>query len=90
MDGLVSWPQLLFAVTLVMSSFAMAGWVLFRLTSILVRLEQLATKDDLSSTKRDLYARLDLQWNNWMDAHGALRERVSILEEQVKGRRAAS
>lgn len=82
MEGTVSWAQLVFAATLICGSFGVAAWVLLKLTNILVRLEQLATKEDLSNTKKDLYARLDTQWNNWQQAHADLRERVAVLESR--------
>jgi hypothetical protein len=79
-EGLVSWPQLIFAGGLITASFVAAGWVLLRLTEILVRMETLATKEDLSRTKGDFYARMDLQWKNWQEAHDDLRKRVTRLE----------
>lgn len=80
MEGVVSWTQLGFVTVIIMTSFGMAAWVLLRLTEIMVRLEQLATRDDLTHAKRDIYQRMDTQWNNWMEAHGALTERVTQIE----------
>lgn len=86
MEGNVSWPQLIFAATLVIGSFGVAAWVLLKLTDILIRIEQLATKQDLSEAKKDLYYRLDTQWNSWMEAHGELKERVTRLETRLEER----
>lgn len=84
MDGYVFWPQLIFAAVLVVGSFAMAFRVLSKLTDILVQMERMATRDDLSSTKSDIYKRMDLQWNAWQSAHGDLRDRVSTIEGWAK------
>lgn len=79
-EGFVSWPQLLFAATLIISSFGVAAWIMLRLTEILVRMEKLATRQDVSIVKKDLYERMDRQWNSWMEAHASLIERVTRLE----------
>lgn len=80
MEGSVSWPQLIFVAVLIAGSFGAASWVLLKLTEILVRMEKLATKDDLSHTKKDLYDRMDSQWNSFMEMHGGLTQRVTDLE----------
>lgn len=80
MEGLITWQQLAFAATILAIGFTAACWVLLKLTEILVRIEQLATKNDVEYAKKDLYERMDRQWNNWMEAHTALGERVKDIE----------
>lgn len=80
MEGPVSWPQLIFAAVLVCGSFSIAAWVILKLAEILVRLERLATKDDLSSTKAQIYTRIDAQWNSFMQAHDDHAKRINAIE----------
>lgn len=84
MEGVVTWAQLVFAGTIVAGSFALAAWLLARLTAVLVQMERLATRADLTEAKAELYKRFDVQWNLYQEAHGELRDRVSALEEAIK------
>lgn len=79
MEGAVTWPQLYFAAGLLVVAVSTAAWVMVRMTDILVRMEQLATKQDLAH----MQDRLNLQWNNWMEAQGEMLERIARLEGVV-------